>query len=156
MAENPTEEELRKWNRYFGVEGNNRAWRLTEQETRTPAEAEEMLQAAHTAAWHWSMVGTELNRARADMLLGRVYTLLGNAEQAMRYARSSFDFVTSRETPDWELAFANAVLAHAAAVSQDHALHSLHYARADELSAALGAEDLTIYHATFRHIPPPV
>ena len=40
-------EDVDKWHKWFAVESNNRAWRLAEQTTRTPAEDEEMLNSAH-------------------------------------------------------------------------------------------------------------
>jgi len=122
MADAPAREDVQKWNRWFAVECNNRAWRLAEQVSRTPAEDEEMVHAAHAATLHWSRVGTELHQARAAMLLGQVHALVG--------------------TPGWELAFAHAVLANAAAANDERSLHNTHYARA-------------IFEATFRTVPAP-
>ena len=119
MTEQPTDEEFGKWHKRFGVECNNRAWRLSELAARTPAEDEEMLHAAHAATLHWSKVGTEHNAALARMLLAHVYALLGDAEPAMRHARSCFAYFTSHETQPWELAFAHAVLASAAWAAHD-------------------------------------
>ena len=86
MADQPGDEEIRKWHRRFAVECNNRAWRLSEASTRSPADDAEMVNAAHAAAFHWSKVGTELHAARAEMLLGHVHALLGHGELAMRSA----------------------------------------------------------------------
>jgi hypothetical protein len=147
------EEELRKLHRHFAIECNNRAWRLSEAPSRSPLDDREMLDAAHAAAFHWSKVGTELHMARAGLLLGHVHALLGRGDSAMRYARGAFDFVSARESPAWELAFANAILANAAAAARDRATHAEHYARARSLGAALDGEDRSIFDATFRTIP---
>ena len=114
MPDTTQDDEVRKWHRRFAVECNNRAWRLSEAAARSPSADEEMLNAAHAAAFHWRQVGNELNRARADMLLGHVHALRGHGDVAMRYADASFRYVTAHESPPWEMAFAHAVLAHAA------------------------------------------
>ena len=147
------EAELPRLHKYFAIECNNRAWRLSEATRRTAAEDREMLDAAHAAACHWLKAGTELHAARAAMLLGHVHALLGHGDLAMGYARSSYDFLTSCDSPAWEIAFAHAVLANAAAAARDRATHAAHYARAKALGAALDDEDRSYFDATFRTIP---
>jgi hypothetical protein len=110
----PSDEEIARWHRWFAMDGNNRAWQIAELANRTPEDVQEMLHAAHAAAWHWSKVGTPLNTARSLMLLGHVHGLAGSASIALDYATSSLSYFTSRESPDWEVAFAHAVMASAA------------------------------------------
>jgi hypothetical protein len=148
-------DELPKLHKYFAVECNNRAWRLAESARRSPEDDREMLDAAHAAAFHWSRIGTELNSARAQMLLAHVHALRGHGEIAMKYARAAFDFVASRASPAWELAFAHAVLANAAAAMRDPALHGAHYREAKVLGAALDEGDRAVFEATFRSVPVP-
>jgi len=156
MAEKPQPEELQKWHRWFGIECNNRAWRLAEAAKRSEVEDGEMLDCAHASAHHWGKVGTELHRARATMLLGHVHALLGNGPMALRYARSAFDFVLAQASPAWEIAFAHAVLANAGAAANERGVHSEHYAQAKALGAALeDAEEREIFEATFRTVPAP-
>ena len=115
-----------------------------------------MLDAAHAAAFHWSKVGTEINGARAAMLLAQVHALLGHAELAMQHANACFTNVTSRESPEWELAFAHAVLAHAASVAGNTELHSRHFTLAKQIGQALpDAEEREIFQATFCRVPVP-
>lgn len=154
MAQAPSVAEPGAWHRWFAIEANNRAWRLAESEARSAAEDAEMLTAAHAAAFHWSQVGTAVNIARAQMLLGHVHALVGDATRALAYARASFDFVAAHPSPDWEVAFAHAVLANAAAAARDHELHRKHYAEAKALGERLkDDEEREIFAATFRHIP---
>ncbi len=142
--------------RRHAVECNNLAWRLSEQAERSAAEDEEMLNAAHASAFHWSRAGNELNAARAWMLLGRVHALLGNGQAALRYARQCHDYLAAHDPPDWELAFVHAVLAHAAFAAGDGTLHALHYAKARDLGAAIADdEDRSIFLGTFGTIPQP-
>lgn len=149
-------EELAKWNRWFAIECNNRAWRLAEATDRTASEDEEMLHSAHASALHWAKVGTELHNARALMLLAHVHALLGRGETALTYARRSFEFVQAPQRPPWEEAFAHAVLANAASAAGERELHSKHYEIAGKLGAALAnADERTVFQATYRIIPRP-
>ncbi len=83
---------------------NNRAWELSVQ-TRSVAEDQEMLDAAHASAWHWAKVGTELNRMRATMLLAEVHALLGLGPSALAYAHEMRRYFLGIQASDWELAF---------------------------------------------------
>ena len=151
----PSPEDVAKWNRWFAIECNNRAWRLSEQAARTGAEDVEMLHAAHASAFHWDKVGTDLHRNRAAMLLAHVHALMGHGRAALVYARNSFGYVMKNDSPEWEVAFAHAVLANAAAAAGEAKLHAEHYGRARELGSALGAEDRAIFDATFARVPEP-
>ncbi len=51
------------WHKRFAIEANNRAWDLAIV-PRTPTEDREMLDAAHSSAWHWSAIGTPGLRER--------------------------------------------------------------------------------------------
>jgi hypothetical protein len=156
MADAPAPEDVQKWNKWFAVECNNRAWRLAEQTSRSAAEDEEMLNAAHAAALHWAKVGTELHRARAAILLGQAHALLGDGKRALQYAREAFAYVSEHESPAWQVAFAHAVLANAAAANDERSLHHTHYARAKALGSALTEEEeRNIFEATFRTVPAP-
>jgi hypothetical protein len=156
MSDSSSDDDIRKWHRRFAMECNNRAWRLSEAPTLSAAENTEMLDAAHAAAFHWSKVGTEIHTARANMLLAHVHALLGHAEPAMQYAGACFANVTSRESPQWELAFAHAVLAHAASAAGNAELHSRHFTLAKQMGQALpNAEEREIFEATFRRVPVP-
>lgn len=151
MHDGVAPEELAKWNRWFAIETNNRAWRLSESTLRTQAEDAEMLHSAHAAALHWSKVGTELHNIRATMLLAHVHALLGLGATALPYARRAFDYVRSHDSPPWEVAFAHAVLANAAAAAGNRELHAEHYGTARELGARLEPpEERAIFEATFR------
>jgi len=156
MAKDFSPEELTELHRWHAVECNNLAWSLSEQPSRTPAQDEEMLDAAHAAAFHWGKVGTELTHAHAKMLLGHVHAVLGHGQTAWAYARAAYDYISTHEPADWEIAFAHAVLAHAAYADEDPNLHLRHYTRAEELGNVIAdAEDRAIFSTTFILIPRP-
>ena len=111
---------------------------------------------AHASAHHWSKVGTAAQIAQAELLLGRVHALLGHAGLAMQFATSAFNSISSHEAEPWEVAFAHAILANAAATSGNAELHAEHYVKAKELGESLmDPQDKEIFMATFNLIPIP-
>jgi hypothetical protein len=156
MNETVAAEDEASRTRHAAVEANNRAWRLAETPNRTEAESTEMLDCAHAAALHWGKIGTDVHKARASLLLGHVHALLGDGQSALHYARQAFDAVLGRESPPWEVAFAHAVLANAAAAAGLPELHAKHHRIASSLGGALAdEEERQIFDKTFRVIPQP-
>lgn len=156
MANGPTEAEIATSHRWFAVECNNAAWAIADQPTRTSAETDHMLHAAHAAAWHWGQVGTAVNTARAELLLGHAHALAGHGDLARRYAQSSFDYVSSHDSPDWERAMVHAVLANAAHAAGDTALHRSCLRDAQRLTREIAdADDRAIVEVMLNRIPAP-
>lgn len=156
MSERPSSDDIQQWQKRFAVACNNRAWALVEQADRTPSEVHEMLHAAHASAWHWARVGTSLNEARANMLLGMAHGLAGEGALGLRYAMLAFNYFNEHEAPDWEQAFAHAALAAAAKSAGQAALHAEHYAEAGRLGQAIADEqDRDIFMRSFTQIPKP-
>lgn len=156
MSNQLSPEEITRSHRWHAIECNNLAWKLSEQPARTPLQNEEMLNAAHASAFHWAQVGTELHQARARMLLAQVHAALGNGELALTYAQQSYDYLVAHNPPDWEIAFAHAVLAHAAFAAGQATLHREHYTRAQELAQAIAdPEDKEVFFKTFNLVPGP-
>ena len=156
MPTDHSPEEIARSHRWHAIECNNLAWKLSDLPARTSFQADEMLNAAHASAFHWAKVGNELNRARARMLLGHVYAVLGLGRAALLYAQQSYDYLAAHEPPDWEIAFAHAILAHAAFAARDNSLHQQHYAKAQGLGQAIAdPEDKEIFFKTFNLIPAP-
>jgi hypothetical protein len=153
QADEPTD--ITTWHKRFAIDANNRAWDLAIV-PRTPAEDREMLDAAHTAAWHWSAIGTELNRMRATMLLTEVHAQLGHGASAFELAQEMHNYFTSHESPDWEIAFTHAIYAHAASVAGASAVHRRAYENATAAVAAIASdEDRAIVMKTFSKVPRP-
>jgi hypothetical protein len=74
----------------------------------------------------------------------------------MKFATAAFTSIGSRRSEPWEMAFAHAILAHAAAVSGNSELHAEHYGHAKVAGERLvDREDQDIFHATLRLIPFP-
>jgi hypothetical protein len=156
MPSDLSADEIARTHRWHAIECNNVAWALSELPARTAGQNEDMLHAAHAAAFHWSKVGSDLQRARAAMLLAHVHAALERGTTALPYARASFDYLVEHDPPDWELAFAHAILAHAAHAAGDVDLHRRHFATAKELGSAIAnPQDKAIFLKTFERLPEP-
>jgi len=156
MPHLPEDNDPNHWHRYFAIENNNRAWDLAAKAGRSADEAMEMLNAAHAAALHWSVVGTELNHMRARTLLAEVHALMGFGDSALALADQVRGYFLRRETNDWEVAFVHAIHAHAAAVAGASDLHVSSYAAArSAIDAIADEEDRRIVMQTFEQVPPP-
>jgi len=155
MSDEKGFEEARAWHRRFAAGGNNRAWDLSVQ-TRSSAEDQEMLNAAHASAWHWTQVGTELNRMRAVMLLAEVHSLLGFGRSALAYAEEMRTYLLGISSPDWEVAFVHVVHAHAASAAGETEKHRASYGLAVAALEAISSEkERGIVASTFSHVPRP-
>lgn len=156
MTAQPTEEEIRQWHKRFAARANNRAWDLSEQADLTADEKLELFHAAHAAAHHWSQMGTLQQISQAELLLGHVHAILGHGELAMEFSISAWNAITSGESAPWEIAFAQTILAGAAAAASKTDLHREHWAKAKALGEALeDPQDKELFLATFRRIPKP-
>ena len=155
MPSQPTDSDLQDWHKRFGAKANNRAWELSVLE-RTAEQDQEMLDVAHASAWHWSAIGTELNRMRSTMLLAEVHALLGLGASALRYAEEMRTYFVGRETADWELAFTHVIHAHAASAAGAVETHRIAYQSAEiALKAIADEEDRAIVNKTFQQVPAP-
>jgi hypothetical protein len=115
-----------------------------------------MLDAAHAAMYLWSTIGTPRNIASAQLLLGQVHALLGNAHYAMPYAQAAHSYFTSNASDPWQVALSHAIQAAAAHCAGKPALHETHYSAALALSATLtNKEDMAIFEATMNVVPKP-
>lgn len=74
--------------RYFSAFCFNQAWTLIDKSDRTPAENEQMIQLAQASLWHWTQREdcTERNLSISYWQLSRIYVLVGEAENARKYA----------------------------------------------------------------------
>lgn len=143
------------WHRQFAAECNNRAWELAVQ-ARTSSEDREMLDAAHASAWHWGKVGGELNVMRAVMLLAEVHAVLGNGAIALSLAEKMRDYFLSCGSPDWEIAFAHTIHAHAAHAAGRFEQYRAAYREAEAALRGIADEqDRLIVAKTFSCVPRP-
>ena len=154
MAESPSPETIAHMHRWFAIECNNTCWELIEKANRSPEDDRLMLYRAYGSAYHWDFAGTPLNAARAELTLAHAHSLLGQGELALIYARRDLDFCEHNDCEDWDLAFAHAAMAFAAAVNGDAELHARHYAEAKRRGEVIADEiDRSIFQGSFNQIP---
>jgi hypothetical protein len=106
----------RAWHRRFAVACFNTTWTLLEKADRTPAEAEEMIHAAHASRFHWGQVGMVVNYARGEWQIARVYAVLGRGEPALHHAQRCLATCEEHHIGDFDLAYAYESLARAYAI----------------------------------------
>lgn len=149
----------RDLHRFFGVELNNEVWDLIDDGVgpQSPVEDRELLlYGAYAAARHWQEVGSQANRARAEHLISRAATTVGDPGTALRHARRCLELVEAHPDvmADWDAPFAHEALARALAATGDLAAGAEHRAVAERLTAALDdPEDRKILEGELRRAP---
>ncbi len=107
--------DLQTAHHYFSANCFNHAWDFIEKESRTPQEEEEMLHLSLTSLWHW----TQRSDCKAENLsvaywqAARVFTLIKNAEMAVRYAKRCYEITQERRLAPFYQGFACEALARA-------------------------------------------
>jgi len=105
--------------RFFSADCFNRAWELMEKASRSAAEDELMISTCLASLWHWTQREdcTARNLSIGYWQASRVYALLGQAENAARYAGICLRH--SAEQPPFYLGYAHEALARAALLRGD-------------------------------------
>jgi hypothetical protein len=114
MGENPGFD-TNAAHRHFAVECFNQAWDLINKIERTPEEDEQMIRLSLASHWHWTQRAdcTQENMAIAYWQTARVYTVLGQVDNARRYARLCLEASRGVDIPLWCLGYAYEALARA-------------------------------------------
>ena len=83
------------WHRAQAVTANNSVWELLDGREHTGSEADELLQRAYAAAYHWKRAtgSTAVNMARASWLVSRSHAVLGHGDVALHHADRSAEFL---------------------------------------------------------------
>ncbi len=111
--------ELHTFHRKNAVDLFNHVWDLMEKEDRTEEEMLEMIHAAHASRYHWGIVGNELNFARGEWQISRVYAIVGSSERALYHAEKSLKYCLDNDIVDFDLAFAYEAMARGYSLTQD-------------------------------------
>lgn len=97
----------------------NSVWDLMGLESRSTAQDDQLVHAAHASVYHWSRVGQPVNLARGEWQCSRVYAVLGRSEPSLHHAQRCLDLCTENGIGDWDIAFAYEGLARGHAVGGD-------------------------------------
>ena len=122
--------------RQVAVDLFNAGWRQMERSDRTPEDDAAMVHMAHASVHHWAQVGTEVNLARGEWQVSRVYTVIGRGEPALWHAQRCLDLCTQHGIADWDLAYAHEAMARAYAVLGDVEASARHLVAAREVEIA--------------------
>jgi tetratricopeptide (TPR) repeat protein len=124
---------------YFSVQCFNQVWNLIDKPDRTPADDQEMVELCLASLWHWSQRDdcTPTNLSIGYWQASRVYVLLGQAENAMRYARMCLNVSHASDVLPFYLGYAYEAMARAASAAKDHEKVAEYLAKANRVATAI-------------------
>jgi hypothetical protein len=101
--------------RQLGVDLYNYTWTVLEQKDRTRDDDDELLNATHASAYHWSHApeAGPQNAARSQWQISRVNAVLGRGAAALYHAERCLEHCTENGIGDWDLAAAYEAVARA-------------------------------------------
>lgn len=91
----------------------NACWDLIDKKDRTPKDDANMLAATFSQLYLWNKIGTDLNRARGEWQVSRVYALLKKTEECLFHAEQCLDYTEKAKLDGFDLVFAYESLARA-------------------------------------------
>jgi hypothetical protein len=104
----------------------------------------ELADTAHASLHHWRAAGGDVQLARGEWLVSRVYAVNGRAEPALHHARRCYELCVAHGYEGFDLAYAYEGLARALALAGQP--YAAELARAEALGAAIpDEEDRTIF-----------
>ena len=129
--------------RYFAVNCFNQAWDLIDKTDRTPDEDEEMLRLSLASTWHWTQRAdcTPTNLSIGYWQTARIYTLLGQVDNARRYGRLCLKISQESEVESFALGFAYEALARAEMVAGNRTQMEAHLEKARRVCDSMTDEE---------------
>jgi hypothetical protein len=126
---------------FFSVYCFNTAWSLMEKENRTPEEDDQMVLLSHTSIWHWMQRDDcqNSNLSVGYWQASRIYSLLGRADEARRYAQLCLRH--SQDEGPFLRAYAHEALARAEKVAGNATIAAQHHAEAMRLGESVEEAD---------------
>ncbi len=129
--------------RAFSAACFNKTWEYIDKTERTPAEEEAMLRLTMASHWHWTQREdcAPENLSVACWQVSRVFSLLGQAENARRYGQRSLEALGDRNDLPFFSGFAYEALARAEAAAGDQARMQDYLDRARTLADEIQDEE---------------
>lgn len=121
--------------KHFSATCFNAAWELMEKPQRDPQENEQMLLLAFASFYHWTQRPDCTREARSVSLwqVSRVYVLLGQAENAHRYAELCRAESEASHLSPFYIGYAYEALARAAMLARNRENVNVYLAQAKKL-----------------------
>jgi len=130
-----------KFHRQCAVDCFNGTWDLLEKTDRTTADDARMIHMAHASRYHWGEIGTPLNFARGDWQISRVYAVLGEGANALKYGQSCLLLCQENGFTDFDLAFAYEAIVRAYSVLGEATQQAQYLQLAQQAGEAIAEED---------------
>lgn len=107
--------------KFFATDCFNKAWDLIDKPERTAEEDEEMVRLSLTSHWHWTQRDdcSQTNISVGYWQTSRIYALLGQADNALRYGQLCLIVSQQANVPPFFLGYAYEALARAESLSGD-------------------------------------
>jgi hypothetical protein len=127
--------------KYFSANCFNLAWELIGKPERTAEEDEQMIRLAQASLWHWTERSdcNDKNLSIGYWQASRVYALLGQADNARKYAQLCLE-KTPADDP-FCLGYAYEALARAESIAANAETANAHLAQAWQHAEAVSDED---------------
>lgn len=129
---------------------NNEAWDILELDNPDLEQIARLVVCAGTAQFHWNTVGTENNKAHANLLLAWALARAGAGPVALQLARVTLSHFEKCSSADWEMAFAHAAVAAGSMASKDKEGFRRHYLKAEAIGKKLTGPEASHFNAAFR------
>mgnify|MGYP006289063923 CR=1 FL=1 len=135
---------------------NQLTWSLIEKDARDSEDDLLMISYAHTSLAHWIAAGTIVHKVRGYWLLSRVYCLVGDARNALLYAKLCEQLTSANksEMADFDLAYAAECLARAYAMAGEVDNANGFLAKADMLGGLIADPEDRDYYQKDRSSEP--
>lgn len=138
------------WHRAQAITANNSVWEYLDDREHTAEDADELLQRAYAAAYHWKRAtgSSAVNMLRASWLVSRAHAVLGHGEVALHHADQVSHFLerAGDDAADFDHGYAHEARARALAClgRLDEARESYRRAMATKVA---DEQDRSIYEA---------
>lgn len=138
--------------RDLAKQANARVWQLLDESARSPEIDAELVEAAYASLYHWRFAGSEAHRQRGLWLIAHIYTVLGIAVQAVKYAQACFEWTSEHKDQmnDFDVAYSLEGISRAMALAGKDEIARRYQVMAQEAGAAISdAEGKRIFMADF-------
>ena len=138
-----TEFDIEAAHQFFAAYCFNTAWDLMEKPNRTAQEDEQMLRLSLASHWHWTQRNdyTAKTQSIAHWQTARIYALLGQADNAHRYAKMCLQASQNQDVAPIYLAYAYEALARAEAVAGNKKQMTLYLDEARQIASPITESD---------------
>jgi hypothetical protein len=126
--------------KFFAAACFNNAWELIDKSDRTAEDDEQMIRLTHASMYHWTQRPdcTDRNFSIGYWQASRVYCLVGQAENALRYAQLCLEITPQDDA--FCLGYAYEALARAEQLAGNEAQSKEHLEKAREQAAKMSDE----------------